>query len=413
TIKTETTRAYLVDQEGNVIDPNMVTDETKRDIYAEIITQLNDNVQLVAGLGPGATHGIRLGTEMGQNFYGSLSLFINSEGDIFVPIGLGFSTDWLEGTELTGSIQANLLNPSSPISGTVFVPLGEDFGVQLGFAGTNIGITGGRVVIGDHVQNFVYIPGDPGLSALISFGQNLQTVFRSSAIVEGLRSDVYEARMGLATVGPGGVVFETGPGREMVDETTRAEIIRERPINQFLRALPLIGAIEGRGGPVAQGNWDKRYKDYTTGTLIPYAERMTNRVGLPIFDLGHLGGTELETVFYTLHSSYSILSRVAEREGRTGENTPPELIEARTALENFEQAAAADLNEMFRAGGMQFYEGELERYGISPVSPTVYLDVANARFNEDFDNMGRWFNQTQNPEAVAPENLITPNNPIV
>ena len=357
---------------------------------------MRENFWLLAGIGPGATYGLRAGAEMGENFYGSASLVLDTNGNLFLPIGLGFGSEWLQ-----ASAGLNVLDPRSPISGMTFLPLGDDFGVRLGFSGGSFGLTGLRV--GE--QDLVYVPGEPITSAIASFGANLGSVFTAGRTVRNFRSQLYEGRLALATSLPGGEFFFTEGGQEVLRFSSAGEVRRERRINQILSAIPVLGLIDHKGA-IAEGTFDHYYKDYVNNTLVPGVEGLTEQYAAGGIDLTDPGALRsLEEDYYSFLIAYSILKRVADREGRTGENAPPELLAAGDAIANFENAAAGGLNAMLKAKGMQFYEDEVERYGIGPNSPAPYLEVSLGRFSEDLAGMERWLANHEESIVLHGENF--------
>ena len=101
--------------------------------------------------------------------------------------------------------------------------------------------------------------------------------------------------------------------------------------------------------------------------------------------------------FHSNLTIYYILQRVAEREGRTDENTPTELRNAGTAIANYEAAIAPALNQALKSSSMVFYEDEL---ALARDSPTPYVDVAINRFESDMANMRRWLADSENAHVV-------------
>ncbi|RLG19816.1 hypothetical protein DRN67_01725, partial [Candidatus Micrarchaeota archaeon] len=77
TIGEQTTTTYLLDEGNQRITLDNVSDTVKRNIYAQLQANLSENFSLLAGAGPGATYGARLGTPIGENFYGSASILLD------------------------------------------------------------------------------------------------------------------------------------------------------------------------------------------------------------------------------------------------------------------------------------------------------------------------------------------------
>ncbi|RLG19938.1 hypothetical protein DRN67_01305, partial [Candidatus Micrarchaeota archaeon] len=242
--------------------------------------------------------------------------------------------------------------------------------------------------------------------------------------VRTFRTQLYEGRMALATSLPGGELVDPN----VVWDTSVGEVRRERRINQILSAIPVLGLIDHKDA-IAEGTFDNYYSDYITNTLVPNVNNLTewysSEVRSSIFDLG--AGAEgpfareghgvylnnprtldfLAENYYSALIAYSIVKRVADREGLTGENAPPELATAGQAITDFETVAAEGLNEMFRARGMRFYEGELERYDVGENSPAPYLEVALGRFSEDLASMERWLANAEERIVLHGENFAS------